>query len=81
MELTSMQWSAISRPFPEGKSGKGKRGRPRRGNREILEGILWILRTGARWCDLPDHFTPCQTCHRRFSEWVREGVLNEVLQQ
>ncbi|MGE5444032.1 MAG: transposase, partial [Ignavibacteriales bacterium] len=44
------------------------RGRPWRDNREVLNGILWILRSGARWKDLPERFPPYQTCHRRFQQ-------------
>ncbi len=79
MELTDEQWSVIEPLFPAGKSGAGNRGRPRRGNREVLEGILWVLRTGARWKDLPPEFPPYQTCHRRFGEWVAGKVLDSAL--
>ena len=47
------------------------RGRPWRENRAVLNGILWILRTGAPWADLPDRYPSYQTCHRRFQQWVR----------
>ena len=53
---------------------------PRRADREVLDGILWILRSGARWCDLPERFAPYQTCHRRFQHWVRDGWLKRVLE-
>ncbi|WP_448518267.1 transposase, partial [Rhodoflexus sp.] len=33
-------------------------------------GILWVLRTGAAWKDLPDRYPPYQTCHRRYQQWV-----------
>ena len=56
------------------------RGRPWRSSREVLNGILWILRTGAQWADLPDRYPPYQTCHRRFQRWVREGVFERVLE-
>ncbi len=79
MELTDEQWRVVEPLFPTGKSGAGKQGRPRRGNREVLEGILWVLRTGARWKDLPAEFPPYQTCHRRFGEWVAGGVLESAL--
>jgi transposase len=45
----------------------------------VLNAILWILRTGAPWRDLPHRYPPYQTCHRRFKNWVREGVLESVL--
>ena len=45
----------------------------------MLNGILWILRTGAPWADLPDRYPSYQTCHRRFQLWVRCGVLKDIL--
>lgn len=57
-----------------------KFGRPRRNDESILEGILWILKSGARWSDLPkNEYPPYQTCHRRFQEWVDNGVFQSVL--
>ena len=47
---------------------------------EVLNGVLWILRSGARRQDLPEHSPPYQTCHRRYQQWVRKGVLNDVLE-
>ena len=46
----------------------------------MLNGILWILRTGAQWADLPKRYPPYQTCHRRFQRWGREGTLERVLE-
>jgi len=79
MELTDAQWDVISPLLPSGKSGPGRRGRPRKDDRPVLEGILWILRTGARWQDLPKEFPPYQTCHRRHGEWVEAGALEKIL--
>jgi transposase len=45
----------------------------------VLNGILWILRTGAPWHDLPDRYPPYQTCHRRFQQWQRDGTLTRLL--
>ncbi len=45
----------------------------------MLGGILWVLRTGAPWKDLPERYPPYQTCHRRFQHWCREGTLKRVL--
>src|SRR6266571_4942168 len=50
-----------------------------RPDREVLDGILWVLKTGAQWNELPSKYPPYQTCHRRFSEWVRNGALAELL--
>jgi transposase len=55
-------------------------GRPWRDARAILNGILWVLRSGARWQDLPERFPPYQTCQRRFQQWVRDGTLRQVLE-
>src|SRR5262249_40421498 len=54
--------------------------RPWRKNRSVLNGILWILRTGAPWADLPDRYPSYQTCHRRFQYSVRSGLLRSVLE-
>jgi transposase len=79
MELADAQWAIIAPMLSAGKSGPGLKGRPRRESRQVLEGVLWVLRTGARWKDLPKEFPPYQTCHRRFSEWVADGTLERLL--
>lgn len=78
-ELTDEQWTLLEPLFDKPPTVQ-TRGRPRLEDREILNGILWILRSGARWCDLPERFPPYQTCHRRFQEWVRDGRLKRVLE-
>jgi len=50
------------------------------GDRAVFNGILWILRTGAPWADLPDRYRSYQTCHRGFQHWVRSGVLRCILE-
>ena len=80
MDLTDRQWELIGPLLPEGKSGPGKKGRPRRNSRDILDGILWILRTGAPWKDLPARYPPRNTCHRRFQEWVKDKTLERILE-
>jgi transposase len=55
------------------------RGRPWRDPRDVLNGILWIMRTGAPWRDTPERYPPYQTCHRRFQRWTEDGVLDEIL--
>ena len=79
MELTDVQWELL-KPLVEPGTPKKRRGRPWRDSREVLEGVLWILRTGAQWSELPrDKFPPYQTCHRRFQQWVGEGTLGKAL--
>jgi transposase len=79
MELTDVQWELL-KPFVEPRTPRKRRGRPWRDTRQVLEGVLWILRTGAQWAELPQgKFPPYQTCHRRFQQWVREGTLVQVL--
>jgi len=77
MDLKDEQWAIIQPllPIPV-TTGKG---RPRRDNRDVLNGILWILRTGAQWADLPKRYPPYQTCHRRFQEWGEAGVMDRIL--
>jgi transposase len=80
MELTEDQWEFIKKYLPKNEVKQEGKGRPFKDPRDILEGILWILRTGARWQDMPDRFPPYQTCHRRYQTWVRQGVLEKILQ-
>ena len=44
-----------------------------------MNGILWVIRTGAPWQDLPDRYPSPATCHRRFQEWSRSGVFATIL--
>lgn len=78
MELTDQQWNRIRKYLPE-VTPNPKGGRPRVPDRDVLEGILWVLRSGARWKDLPDQYPPYQTCHRRFQEWQKQGVFESIL--
>jgi transposase len=79
-ELTDEQWAVIEPHLPELPRREDGRGRPWRENREVMNGILWVLRSGARWQDLPGRFPPYQTCHRRFQQWVKDGTLRRVLE-
>ena len=79
MDLTDEQWEIVKPLIPQPPKRPDGRGRPRRDNREILNGILWIMRTGAQWMDMPERYPPYQTCHRRFQEWVRSGAFEDIL--
>ncbi len=76
MELSDKKWEIIEPLLPELPSGK--QGRPWRDNREVLDGILWVLRTGTPWRDGPEKYPSYQTCHRRFQQWSRDGTLEKV---
>ena len=79
-ELTEEQWSVIEHLFPELQPREDGRGRPPADTRAVLSGVLWIMRTGAPWADLPERYPPYQTCHRRFQAWVKTGTLRVVLE-
>jgi transposase len=75
--LTDAHWAAIRPHIPEYvPSGKG--GRPRADDRDCLEGLLWLLRTGARWQDAPVDLPSGSTLWRRAREWADAGVLGAV---
>jgi transposase len=79
MDLTNEQWTLIDSLLPADRVRADGRGRPWTDRREVFNGILWILRTGAPWKDLPERYGKYQTVHRRFQNWVRSGVLEQVL--
>ena len=75
--LTDERWSKIEPLLP--KEGRLiKRGRPPKGNREVLEGILWILRTGARWRDIPEPLPSGSTCRRRLLLWEEQDLWLDI---
>lgn len=78
--LKDEHWEIIKPYIKEPKPREDRRGRERRDPREVLEGILWVLKTGARWRDLPrPQYPPYQTCHRRFQEWIKNGSIYDLL--
>src|SRR5579862_1509826 len=77
-EVSDAQWQLIE-PILRPKRRTDGRGRPWQDTRAVLNGILWVLGTGAQWRELPNKYPPYQTCHRRFQQWVREGKLEGIL--
>lgn len=75
--LTDEQWERIALHLPQ-HSPSPRGGRPRVDDRECLEGILWLLRTGSRWRDIPIDLPSGSTCWRRLQEWAGEGVLQDL---
>lgn len=79
-EVTDEQWTCVEPHLPAQRSGPGRRGRPSRSARQLFNGMLWILRTGAPWRDLPARYGPWKTVHHRFSEWRRSGAFEHLVQ-
>ena len=79
-DLSDSQWAVLDPLIPEPSRRKDGRGRPWKGRGAVLDGILWVLRTGAPWADLPDRYPPYQTCHRRFQQWVQSGILKGIFE-
>src|SRR5664280_1747180 len=77
-ELTEEQWEMVE-PVLRPERRSDNRGRPWHDTRAVLNGVLWVLGTGAQWRELPEKYPPFQTCHRRFQQWVRSGKLEEAL--
>ena len=78
MDLTNQQWELVAPHLPVSVNKDG-RGRPRQDDRVILNGILWILRTGAPWKDLPGRYGNYKTCFGRFQYWVKSEIFNTIL--
>jgi transposase len=76
-ELTDEQWEKLCPLLPP---QKPKVGRPAQDHRLIINGILWVVRTGAPWRDLPDYYGPWSTVASRFYRWIKAGIWQRVLE-
>ena len=76
-ELTDEQWELVEPLIPR---KKARTGRPPRDRRGMLNGIFWILGTGAPWRDLPERFGPWQTVYDHFASWRRDGIFARVVE-
>lgn len=74
-ELSQAQWERIA-PLLPGKAGDP--GRTAADNRLFVNGVLWVLRSGAHWCDLPERYGRWKTAHKRFSRWSKASVWDRV---
>ena len=74
-ELTDAEWALLVPLLPP---EKPKTGRPSKGHRQIVDGILWRLGTGAPWRDLPERYGPWQSVYTRFRRWRLAGVWDRV---
>ncbi len=75
-DLTDAQWERLRPLLP---SQKPRTGRPAKDHRTILNGILWILRTGSPWRSLPERYGSWKTVSSRFYRWQKAGVWDQVL--
>ena len=74
-ELTDEAWREIEPLLP----GNGRRGKQWCDHRRVINGILWRLRTGAPWRDIPERYGPWQTSYDRFTRWRRDGTWERLL--
>jgi hypothetical protein len=75
LELSDAEWARVAHLFAETEI---VRGRPRRDCRAILNAILWVKQTGAKWHRLPATYPPQQTCYAKYLIWRRTGLLQRV---
>jgi putative transposase len=67
-------WAKLT-PILKSDKARKKSGRPRRDDRAIFDGLIWLARTGSQWAALPREFGPKSTVHERFAEWVADDKL------
>ena len=75
-EITDKAWERMAPLLPE----NGQRGGQWQDHRKVVNGILWKLRTGAPWRDLPERYGPWQTCYDRLVRWRRDGIWDRLLE-
>src|SRR5947208_15165360 len=73
-DLSDYEWTAIKPMLPN-----KPRGVRRVNDRRVLNGIFWVLRSGAPWRDLPENYGPRTTCYNRFVRWRRAGVWDQIM--
>lgn len=74
-ELTDQEWEQIAPLIP---SNKGKRGRPPKDDRLMLNAMVWLARSGAPWRDLPERYGPYSSVYSRFRKWIDDGILDNI---
>ena len=73
-ELSDFEWTAIEPHLPN-----KPRGVPRVDDRRVLNGIFWVLRSGAHWADVPARYGPPTTIYNRFNRWRKAGVWDRLM--
>jgi putative transposase len=74
-ELNDQQWARIAEMLPGKKSDPG---RTAKDNRLFVNGVLWVLRSGAQWDELPERYGKYKSVHKRFTRWAESGVWERV---
>jgi hypothetical protein len=78
LHVTDEEWELIAPHIPALPPRADGRGRPWSPARPCFEALLWLLRSGARWADLPDDYPPRSSVHRRFQLWVAQGLFDAL---
>lgn len=74
-DLTEAQWKKLESLLP----ANPRRGHVYRDHRRVVNGIVWRMKTGAPWRDIPERYGPWQTCYDRFVRWSRDGTWQRIL--
>lgn len=77
--LTDLEWKTIRVFLPAERSGRA--GRPWKSHRQVIDGIVFILRTGLAWADLPTEFGKYKTVYNRFRRWVNSGLWQRIFER
>ncbi|THF75374.1 IS5 family transposase [Cohnella fermenti] len=77
-EIRDDQWESLKDLLPPERKPQG--GRPAIDNRHMLNGMLWVIRSGAAWRDLPDYYGPWSSIYTRFRRWEKAGIFDRMLE-
>ncbi|MFM0070922.1 transposase [Paraburkholderia sediminicola] len=80
-DINDEEWQRVAPLLPELRPRSELRGRPLANTRSVLNGVLWVMYSGATWSAMPRKYPSYQTCHRRFKAWYESGVLKRVMDQ
>jgi transposase len=80
-DINDEEWQRVAPLLPELRPRAELRGRPLANTRSVLNGVLWVMYSGATWSAMPRKYPSYQTCHRRFKAWHESGVLKRVMDQ
>ena len=75
-ELTDEEWDKIKDLLPP--EITGKKGRPSKDNRNMLNAMVWLARSGAPWRDLPERYGSWESVYSRFRKWINDGIIDNI---